>query len=519
MKTKLPVLCALLWCAAAMARGPAPAEEICFSTDRTVSPHFVGAGVQWSAYPHADSQTAEWGLLLTDAKWQELIRRMDYMQPRFMHVMDQANWRYFKGLDEIGEPILDFDTPEAHALFRILDFCQERGIVVMLGEWGVPGHCHDRNDPNIRLRDVTDSRWHRMIGAWVDYLLNTRKYNCIRYYDFINEPNGSWSCVEGNFAEWAAGVQLLHAEFERRNLTDRISICGPGSVPNANSPKYKDRWQGYLWTDYASDAVGYLLGAYNTHAYYPHGAVRNRKAAEYMHFDKDTAIARGEGKPFFLGEIGLKATKDGGELAEEHERRRLAKVNASTDSNMFVYDYFYGLDMASAAIQSMNSGIDGLAAWDVDDAMHTKDDLADKSQIKRWGFWNILGTELFDDPADEQIRPWYWAWSWLCRYLPPHSEIYAVPQPSERGCQLLAARVPGGYTFCAVNTSDNHVPLLLRNDQIPQLRQVNELTYNERFAERERPFDNSVIRQIDLKKGYRLHVPPKTFLVLTTLPL
>lgn len=517
MKTNLLLLCTLAWCAAT--RAAAPAEEILIPTDRIVSTSFVGAGVQWSAYPHADSETAEWGLLVTEEKWAELVRRMDYMQPRFMRVMDQANWRYFKGLDENGEPVLDFDTPEVHALFHILDFCQAHGVVVMLGEWGVPGHRHDKDNPSIRLRDVTDSRWHRMIGAWIDFLINTRGYTCIRYYDFINEPNGSWACTEGNFAEWAAGVQMLHAEFERRNLTDRISICGPGSVPNANVPKYKDRWQGYLWTDYASDAVGHLLGAYNTHAYYPHGAARNRTAAEYLYLKKDVAIARREGKPFFLGEIGLKATKDGGELAAEHERRRLARVNASTDSNIFIYDYFYGLDMASAAIQSMNCGVDGMAAWDVDDAMHTKDDLADKRHIKRWGFWNILGTELYDDPADEQIRPWYWAWSWLCRYLPPRSELFAVPQPEEPGCQLLAARVPGGYTFCAVNTSDNPVSLLLRSEGIPQLQGVNQLTYNERFAGLERPYGSSVIRQMDFRKGYRLEIPAKTFVVLTSLPL
>lgn len=199
-KQRITLACALLW--GAICTAAAPAEEIVIPTDRIVSDSFVGAGVQWSAYPHADSETAEWGLLLTDEKWEELIRRMDYLQPRFMRVMDQANWRYFKGLDADGNPILDFDTQEAHALYRILDFCQERGIVVMIGEWGVPGHRHDRNDPSIRLRDVTDSRWHRMIGAWVEHLIVTKGYSCIRYYDFINEPNGSWACTNGNFAEW-----------------------------------------------------------------------------------------------------------------------------------------------------------------------------------------------------------------------------------------------------------------------------------------------------------------------------
>lgn len=262
----------------------------------------------------------------------------------------------------------------------------------------------------------------------------------------------------------AAGIQLLHKEFERRQLTGRIAICGPGSVPNASVPQYREIWKGSLWTDYASDAVGELLGAYNTHAYYPHRAARERSAAEYLFLDKDVAIACREGKPFFLGEIGLKATKDGGELAAEHERRRLAKGNASTDSNMFIYDYFYGLDMASVAIQSMNSGVDAMAAWDVDDAMHTKNDLADKRDIKRWGFWNILGTELYNDPADEQIRPWYWAWSWLCRYLPPHSQLFVTPQPANRAvsCCRPAYRAATPSAPSTPRSSPLHSPCAAR---------------------------------------------------------
>ena len=40
----------------------------------------IGNGVQWSAYPHADTENAEWGKLMTDEKWQMVFDRLDYMK-------------------------------------------------------------------------------------------------------------------------------------------------------------------------------------------------------------------------------------------------------------------------------------------------------------------------------------------------------------------------------------------------------------------------------------------------------
>lgn len=499
---------------------PKAGEEITFSREDIVSPYFLGAGVQWSAYPHADTEDSEWGFLMTEDKWNELYRRMDYLKPHFMRVMDQANWRYFKGLDAKGKPVLDFENPQTYALFKILDYCQTRGIVVMIGEWGVPGHCHDKDNPLVHLDGVDDRRWYDMIGAWIDYLLNVKKYDCIKYYDIINEPNGSWSCVGGNFDEWSVAARNMHAEFVRRGLDDKIGICGPGSVPNANVPAYKAVWPGNKWVELAKESIGDIMAAYNTHAYYPHMAVRDGKAAEYMFFAKDVEIAHSSGKPFFLGEIGLKATKDGGAFAEEHERLRRIDGSASTDSNMYIYKYFYGLDMASAAIQSINAGVDAFAAWDVDDAMHTKDDLGELDRIKKWGFWNILGTEILNKPEEENIRPWYWAWSWLGRYLPPDSHVLRLPDIQTEGCEILVAETPDGdYSIYLVNTSDKDASFSFGSNDVKGVKKMNKAVYNEKYAGNNPPvlIDRTV--KADFSKGLDVMLPAKTFMVLTTMPL
>ena len=49
--------------------------------------------------------------------------------------------------------------------------------------------------------------------------------------------------------------------------------------------------------------------------------------------------------------------------------------------------------------------------------------------VKIWGMWNILGEEVFGDASQEELRPWYYTWSLMCRHFPA-------------GCDVLACEVP-----------------------------------------------------------------------------
>ena len=176
-----------------------------------------------------------------------------------------------------------------------------------------------------------------------------------------------------------------------------------------------------------------------------------------------------------------------GEFAEEHERRRIADGFTAKDCNMYVYEYFFGIDIASAAIQSLLAGVDGMTVWNVDDAMHTESDLADITKMKRYGFWNILGTELHNRPQDENIRPWYYAWSWLSRYMPQGSTILKSDQPKNAGSQLLVSVYENHYTYYMVNTSEESVSFNLVQSGAAK-RSYKQLTYHEQFSNQTAPF-------------------------------
>ena len=129
---------------------------------------------------------------------------------------------------------------------------------------------------------------------------------------------------------------------------------------------------------------------------------------------------------------------------------------------MMVYDHFYGLDMALLAMDVMNEGYSGMAVWMLDDAAHSVGDTGRKDNIKVWGFWNILGEEAFGIPSEENIRPWYWAWSLMCRYFPKGCHINAVEVTGSGEMRVCAAENGEGHTVAVVNWSSEDLDLSVK---------------------------------------------------------
>jgi len=466
----------------------------------------IGNGVQWSAYPHADSPEASWGDAITHTKWDTLYQRLDRMKPSFMRIIDQANWRYYKGLDGRGVPVLSFDNPRTRTLFKLLDYCQSRNISVTIGEWGSPYTKHDLGDTVNIIETAGDPRWISMIGQWIEYLLKYKKYNCIKYYDFINEPNGYWASTEGNWAEWADGIRKLHAEFKSRGLN--IEIAGPGSVPQYTVEKYRGIVNGDEWVKYSADSLNEYIGAYNTHVYPSFDHVWQNKVAALVNLPEDVAIAKRKNNQFFVGELGIKA--DQGSVREEQLKRIAADGFTGDDCNMFVYDYRYGIDFANAAIQCFKAGAGGVIAWDLDDAMHTQGDMGDRHKLKRWGFWNILGTELCNRPEDENIRPWFYTWSWFCRFMPPGSTLLDIVCQNNQ-IKAIASELNGAYSVFILNTGEDEVNCSIA---LPSSIQFNVFTYSRKSMATQQP---DILSRTFTSNQYQSVLPPMSLTVLTSM--
>jgi hypothetical protein len=131
------------------------------------------------------------------------------------------------------------------------------------------------------------------------------------------------------------------------------------------------------------------------------------------------------------------------------------------DQQKMIATFQYGVWMADYIVQSMNAGQAGLIAWDLDDAMHTNGKLGPGNDIKdyiwkEWGFWDSFGEEK-GAPELTKMRPWFYTWSLLSKYIPRGSQVLKTSDSGIAGLRNTASKVTVNgkteYTFVIVNES------------------------------------------------------------------
>ncbi|UAB83164.1 hypothetical protein INR75_13270 [Zunongwangia sp. SCSIO 43204] len=473
------------------------------------SSDFIGGGVEWSAYPHADAEDAEWGLLMTEEKWNTVFNRLDFMQPKIVRVLDQANWRYLEGMDKEGNPVLDFENEEMQALYKLLDYCEKNNIQVILGEWGQPYKVHDTN---LNMQNVftgaTDPKWISIIADHLQYLIKEKGYKCIQYYNLVNEPNGYWSSIDGNWEEWKEAVKMLDSAIASRNL-DQVKLLGPDSTPYNNE---KSKYKGNEWAKQAVLQLNDVLGGYDVHDYPSQEKVRSGEFQE-IYSDMIAFADSISRKPFVLGEVGFE------KYVEPNISRYKNDPYASPDSQMRVYDFDYGVDMADVMAQALNAGFDGVIAWGLDDAMHTNGDTGDKTQLKRWGMWNILGEELIGNKKDEEIRPWFYTWALMTRYFKGEMDIIGTSGKLPKMVRFVVGKsTDGDITFSVINNSEDDIELTIDIKSF----NANGKGFNKYlYSESTRPVDSMGFpipekKNLMLEESFELKLLPKSVVLYTT---
>lgn len=468
--------------------GPA-ADEILVNTRQIINSGYIGNGAQWDAYPNA---YLNWNAPLTEADWQKLYKRLDYMRPKLMRVMIAAGWKY------AGSGGYDAER-NIEGLVRILQYCTDNDITVMFGDWG--GEMVDAGNNTINESNLADA------ARYVDYLINTRSYTCIKYYTMVNEPNGDWSSTRGNYDLWKRAATFFYNELEKRGLTDRLSLAGPDiAIWDTNSTQ---------WISDTERDLGGHTGLYDIHTYPAQFNVRNREYSKMIAAYKNEVPA---GKKIVMGELGYKYGPSLDPALDNENKRRIASDPfAGDDSNMFVTDFFYGIDMANATMQLVNVGYSGMVAWNLDDAMHNNDGGSGKD-LKVWGFWNILGEEVFGEAEKEMIRPWFYPSSLLSRYMQTGAQVFQVEILSRKRLGAIAVTKDGKYMIAVLNTTSDTQNIALRFDDDVLLTGCKKFIY----SENERPVDNDgfpvpVEKGIDMNMGagHSFEIGAETLVVFT----
>lgn len=390
---------------------------------------FMGFGVEWDP---GVARLAEPAATLTDSDWDLIVKRISWMRIPVIRMMMQTKWCYRGG----GQ--FDWESPEMKLLYRHLDVCARFGIKVILTDWGcerdwlrAPG-----------IKSFADPNYADAIETYMDHLVNTRGYSCIKYFVLGNEPNLEVS----DFTRWKKGVELVAAAFKKRGLNRKIGIAGSDESENQS------------WHRATVDELGDKLAAYDFHRYARHSTsptldeVRSGRLYELFETEWGYALARdpeAKAKPMIVGEAGI--FHDG----------------FSAGNNPCHMEFLYGLKMADYAAQAAGAGTWCVSAWMLDDNSHTN---------FNWGMWKNKENGF-------ALKPWFYPWALLCRFVPAGSTVYRSDQPAPvksgdrrfaalsgvfpvPGLRVLAARSNNkkrpGWTFCLVNRSEEAKELTLR---------------------------------------------------------
>ena len=424
--------------------------QVIISLDSTkvVSQGYVGNGVQWDPY---QLDYGHGQLVLSDSDVTKLYNRLDFMRPGIIRMMINAS-----------SLVMSDGTTDFNKYYRnlepLLNYCQSRDINVVFGDWG--SSVVDRRTKQINKNNIEN------IIAFVRYLREDNGMDCIRYFNFVNEPNGYWSSTDGDFSLWAKGMKETYAAMERQGIASQVRLIGPDAAIWTKD----ETW----WVAMSAEELGEMIGLYDIHTYPSRHTVSTNQYYDIIKAYRDCVP---KGSKIIMGEIGLKyvAPEDRHLNELNQNRAKSARFASLDDSQMSVYDFSYGIDMADALIQTLRAGYSGTVAWMLDDAMHSKES---PDKLKIWGFWNIFGDEFFGE-EQEKVRPWFYAWSMLCRAIPSGCDILNSDSETPLSIKCAFTRKDGKYSIILLNITNSAVDVCLKGAPSHSTKDVKTVIYNE----------------------------------------
>ncbi|MCX2837862.1 hypothetical protein OQ279_06815 [Salinimicrobium sp. MT39] len=453
---------------------------------RIITQSYLGNGAQWDPY---QLDYGKVNLSISEADWKKIYDRLDFMRPQVMRVMintvsamegDTLNVQ--KGLEQ---------------LLPILEYCQSRDVTVTFGDWG--GRMVDSKADTISERHL------EYAAKYLDFLVNDKGFSCIKYYNMINEPNGFWSVTDESYTLWRDATAYFQEQLESRGLTNKVSIMGPDiAIWDTDETD---------WISRTERDLGEAVGLYDIHTYPSKSTVNSGEYSEIIRAYKEEAP---DDVPIIMGEIGFKfVAEEDKHLNEENIVRAEAKPYASVeDSQMFVYDHVYGTDMADALFQTVNEGYSGCVVWMLDDAMHSKEE---RHKLKVWGFWNILGEEFFG-AEEEAVRPWFYAWSLLTKYMPSGSRIIETVREGDESVKAISLEKDGSHMLAIVNVGKEKKHIKVSFENLPNLEGMKKFIYSEDLIITEgdhKILPNETGLKINSAESLEMEITPETLIVLT----
>lgn len=514
---------------------------IYMNTDNIITKDFEGFGVQWDPSDLYD---------YTDEQWNSFYEKAEFLKPNIMRVMLHDGDSYCIGFEDDGTPIYDWESVMMKRVYKILDFAEANNVPIILGEWrSISERGYLSYDEYGKTVNWSSPTWARMIVDCLEHLIVDKGYTCIKYYNMINEPNyykrDNGGTDEESYNNWKTAMKNLRQEMDNSGIEaiENIKIVGPDVYDGQEA-----------WIKQAkSEDLKDIIEMTEIHRYAPKSEVESglietklknwRTVAEEL--DENV---KNEG--FGIGEMGLSGTGPG-------------------DCQLNGRKYEYGVDIFDYALQAMRAGMKFGSVWGFEDSMHVQhNDIVNTfkdqygpaasteegrqykvhtptgdpnidNDIKIWGFWNELGEEMAAQNAennvtgrantvkasDEQLKPWYYTWSMLCRYFPSGMQILETTDSGIDYVRATSGIINRGnnqadLSIAVVNTSNKEQTITLNVPNASGKATLNQYYY----YDGDRPMNDKgqlevydTLENVDLAKGLEVTMSANTCMIFTTL--
>lgn len=221
--------------------------KMAIDTGKTISNLKEGLGWCWEVANPQRHWPAEVVL------WPETLKQMAWDGPDILRVFVSMlsmgpPKEYVRGKDNGGKFTYDFDTPPVRNICKILEFCERRGINVVLANFHT-GYYEFEGVKNSKwnMKSYYDGaegkgedwwmpyskqRFAECVAELAYYLKVTKGFKCVKYMSLWNEP-GQFQTINQYPDGLLEIYKLFDAELRKRGIRDKIRVVGMESVEGA----------------------------------------------------------------------------------------------------------------------------------------------------------------------------------------------------------------------------------------------------------------------------------------------
>lgn len=254
----------------------------------------------------------------------------------------------------------------------------------------------DQEKKNVWITAPVDyDEWAENFSTLIKYLIETKGYTCVNEITPMNEPDGGPLLTS---AEYIKMARILDLRFRKDEIRDKVKF---------NLSDNTDTRTFYL-ADCAENLAN-VADVFNSHTYIFGYNVPNDSIFNWER--NNVEIAARAGKKHLVGEFGSNQC-----------------VGATRQKD--IDSYARGVLMTRLALNFFNAGAAGVSYWSLIDQYYGKD--ADYQQMQQLGLWKYIKEAYRSDStynrikADYEVRPQYYSYSLLTRFLKPGAEIYPI---------------------------------------------------------------------------------------------